>query len=142
MNTQNSRPDLNPTTDASGDTARPRSLRLRRFGVAGACAATLMFGMLIWVKLRVVESVPRQAYADPSKQAAEAKGVERTGAGGRAPAGFKPGKAPRTVLEAERQNLPQAGDAPQGWSQDDLPQDGESKGGEAGVDEPSAPSGD
>lgn len=62
-------------------------LRNRRFSAMGMAVLTCTFGMLIWVKLRVVESVPRQAYAEPKR-------VQRE----HAPAGFKAGKAPASAL--------------------------------------------
>ncbi|QQS09878.1 MAG: hypothetical protein IPK69_04450 [Phycisphaerales bacterium] len=34
-----------------------------------AIACTLSFALVIWLKLRVVTSVPRQAYADPDQSA-------------------------------------------------------------------------
>ncbi len=61
--------------------------RSRKFGAFSAVALAFTFGMLIWVKLRVVESVPRQAYAEPKRAASE-----------RTPAGFKQGKAPASAL--------------------------------------------
>jgi hypothetical protein len=63
------------------------TLRNRRFSAMGMVVLMCTFGMLIWVKLRVVESVPRQAYAEPKR-------VQRE----HAPAGFKAGKAPASAL--------------------------------------------
>lgn len=60
--------------------------RSRKFGTFSVLVLACTFGMLIWVKLRVVESVPRQAYAEPKRSQGE-----------HAPAGFKPGKAPEST---------------------------------------------
>jgi hypothetical protein len=53
--------------------------RVRRFAVrfAGPAAAALFVGMLFWAKLRVVETIPRSAYADPDpEQASVVEGVD------------------------------------------------------------------
>lgn len=87
--------DLFPATDMRAASPEPPKLvgepvivKRRRLGTVGVLALTCTFGMLIWVKLRVVESVPRQAYAEPKQVLGE-----------RAPAGFKHGRAPETARQ-------------------------------------------
>lgn len=38
----------------------------QRIAIAGGLATSLVFGMLIWAKLRLVTDIPRTAIAEPS----------------------------------------------------------------------------
>lgn len=42
--------------------------RDRMVSIGGFALALAGFGLVIWLKLRVVSSVPRTAYADPDRQ--------------------------------------------------------------------------
>lgn len=61
------------------DRGRPATSRARRkIAVSGAMAASLVCGLLIWAKLRLVTDIPRTAYATPERR------VENAPADGRA----------------------------------------------------------
>ncbi|MGD9791658.1 MAG: hypothetical protein AB7Q00_13655 [Phycisphaerales bacterium] len=55
----------------SSEQQHGRSTRSSSRGIlmTTAIACTLSFALVIWLKLRVVTSVPRQAYADPDQSA-------------------------------------------------------------------------
>jgi len=56
---------MNHTPHDTSNGTRPARVRIPRIvsvGLACSCA----FGLLIWLKLRVVSDVPRTAYADPN----------------------------------------------------------------------------
>lgn len=53
----------------TGDRGRPATFRARRrMAVSGAMAASLVCGLLIWAKLRLVTDIPRTAYATPERR--------------------------------------------------------------------------
>lgn len=60
-----------PSPDRSPETRRALRGALVAFGLV------LFAGMLFWTKLRVIENIPRSAYADPEAEATE---VERDAA--------------------------------------------------------------
>ncbi len=52
----------------SGDRGRPATAAARRhLAASSAIAATLVCGLLIWAKLRLVTDIPRTAYANPER---------------------------------------------------------------------------
>lgn len=59
----------------SDDRGRPATAGARRqLATSSAVAASLVCGLLIWAKLRLVTDIPRTAYANPERQVEDASG--------------------------------------------------------------------
>lgn len=61
-----------------------RILRLAREHGTWGLAVALFAGMLFWTKIRIIEPIPRSAYADPPGGAERLGGYPKPGRAGRA----------------------------------------------------------
>lgn len=50
---------------------RPKAAKSKAMMLASFAGCTAAFALVIWIKLRVVTTIPKQAYADPETQAKE-----------------------------------------------------------------------
>lgn len=50
---------------------RAKAKRSKAMMLAGFAGTTAAFALVIWIKLRVVTTIPKQAYADPETRAHE-----------------------------------------------------------------------
>lgn len=69
---------MSQATAGIHDRGRPATSRAkRRIAVSGAMAASMVCGLLIWAKLRLVTDIPRTAYANPERRVENIPGGAR-----------------------------------------------------------------